>query len=200
MSDDTKHISYKAEKFPLPHKHFLKAANLSIEEAEVSDRAKYYKIFTAVTLAAFSLEPLINVYGENLLRKWDDFDKLPVNVKLRLVCEKLDIKRPKREEPWSRVDWIIKIRNSLAHPSPEVIEELHKVDISDDVTFKKNVDSIDDPKSDLEKYITLENAKKIICIVTQIEKLLQDPAEKALPYGGFQLKHEITTVGPATGD
>ena len=59
------------------------------------------------------------------------------------------------QEPWSTVCWLLIQRNAIAHAKPQLVEEEH-VWSRDEYDLHRK----EDPLSDLERELTLDNAKR----------------------------------------
>lgn len=139
------------------HHMLIGAARLAVEDAESRRPGWAYDELTAVTLSGLAIEALCNAVGEAILKDWGDFEGCSPNAKLRLLCEHLKVPYDKTKEPWSSARWLIGLRNKIAHAKPQIVEEEHN-------WTRQEYDKrrTEEPKSALEREITLGNAKRAL--------------------------------------
>jgi hypothetical protein len=145
------------------HHMLIGAARMSLEDAEAKRPGWAYSQLTAITLCGLAVEAICNAVGERIVEDWKDFENASPNAKLRLLCERLQVPYAKDQEPWSTVRWLIKQRNAIAHAKPQLLEEEH-VWTRDEFDRKRK----ESPLSDLEKELSLGNAKRALKAVKEV--------------------------------
>lgn len=139
------------------HHMLIGAARAAAEDAEAKRPGWSYSELTAITLCGLAIEAICNAIGERTISDWKDFESAGPNAKLRLLCERLKVKYDRHAEPWSSARWLCKQRNAIAHAKPQLVEEEH-------IWTREEYDKqrTDSPISDLEREITLGNAKRAL--------------------------------------
>jgi hypothetical protein len=139
------------------HHMLIGAARAAVEDANAKRPGWFYSQLTAITLCGLAIEAICNAIGERTIPDWMDFESAGPNAKLQLLCDRLKVKYDKQKEPWSSARWLCKQRNSIAHAKPQVVEEEH-------IWTREEYDKqrTDSPISDLEREITLGNAKRAL--------------------------------------
>jgi hypothetical protein len=139
------------------------AARMSVQDAEARRPGWAYSQLTAITLCGLAVEASCNAVGERIIGDWKDFESASPNAKLRLLCERLQVPYDKDQEPWSTVRWLIRQRNAIAHAKPQLLDEEH-VWTRDEFDRKRK----EAPLSDLEKELSLGNAKRALKAVEEV--------------------------------
>lgn len=136
---------------------------MAVEDAEAKRPGWAYSQLTAITLSGLAVEAICNAVGERIVGDWKDFESANPNAKLRLLCERLQVPYDKNQEPWSTVRWLIRQRNAIAHAKPQLLEERH-------VWSRDEFDRLskESPLSDLEKTLSLGNAKRALEAVKDV--------------------------------
>lgn len=155
------------------------AAKAALEDANKRRPGWFYSELTAITLSALSIEAMCNAIGDRIVDGWKNFERESPLVKLRLLCERLNISYDKKKEPWASAIWLYRFRNLIAHAKPEIVAEEY-------VWAREEYDARqrDNPKSKLERLITLGNAAKAVRTAETIKTSL---CEKISPDDGFGL-------------
>ncbi len=150
------------------------AARAAVEDAEAGLPGWTYSQLTAITLCGISIEAICNAVGDRIITDWKDFESSSPNAKLRLLCERLGIPYDKEKEPWSSVRWLVKLRNAIAHAKPQQVKEEH-VWARDEYDRRRK----DVPLSDLERDLSLDNAKRALKTTKEVLLRLTEmiPAE-----------------------
>ncbi|KPK17644.1 MAG: hypothetical protein AMJ67_12515 [Betaproteobacteria bacterium SG8_41] len=139
------------------HHMLIGAARAAVEDAEAKRPGWFYSQLTAITLCGLAIEAICNAIGKRIIPDWKDFESAGPNAKLRLLCDRLNVKYDRHAEPWSSARWLSKQRNAIAHAKPQVIEEEH-IWTRDEYDRQRT----DSPTSDLEREITLGNANRAL--------------------------------------
>lgn len=151
------------------HHMLIGAARIAVEDAEAKKPGWSYSQLTAITLCGLAIEAICNAVGDRVVADWNDFESAPPNAKLRLLCEKLKVQYDKNKEPWSTVRWLLKQRNKIAHAKPQLLEEEH-VWSRDEYDRRRK----DCPLSDLERELSLGNAKRALNATKEVLLLLTE--------------------------
>ncbi|HZF00904.1 MAG TPA: hypothetical protein VE344_03315 [Methylomirabilota bacterium] len=122
----------------------------------------------AIIFSAFALEAICNSFGDKLFGEscWKDFETRSPIEKLQIVCEKLNINSSLdfRNELWSDAKWLVGFRNEVAHAKLQPIDQETTIPIAQCNYYPIN----SWPLSDVEKEITIGNAKRAIKVVQEI--------------------------------
>ncbi len=137
------------------HHILIGAAQAAVEDAEAKRPGWSYSQLTAITLCGLAIEAICNAVGDRVITDWKDFERASQTAKLRLLCEHLNVQYDKNQEPWSTVRWLIRLRNTIAHAKPQLVEEKH-VWSRDEFDLRRT----ECPLSDLERDLSLDNAKR----------------------------------------
>jgi len=90
------------------------AARAAVEDAEAKRPGWFYSQLTAITLCGLAIEAICNAIGKRIIPDWKDFESAGPNAKLRLLCDRLNVKYDRHAEPWSSARWLSKQRNAIA--------------------------------------------------------------------------------------
>jgi post-segregation antitoxin (ccd killing protein) len=172
----TEHLNVSRERRFSAHHMLLGAARMALQDAESKKPGWFYAELTALTLSGLAVEAICNAVGERVITDWKDFENASPIAKLRLICDKLGVSFDSNREPWSTARWLAKFRNEIAHAKPELVKESY-------VWTREEYDrwQAKEPKSGVERKITLGNAKRIVKRITEIKDLLclRVPADEA---------------------
>jgi hypothetical protein len=107
---------------------------------------------------ALAIEALANTLFPRLVKGWKDFNNLKPVAKWRLIYAALGIDFDENNETWVGARWLLNLRNSIAHPMPDDVrtERILSPDEFNELTRGK----VDFPPSDVEKQLTIANAKR----------------------------------------
>jgi hypothetical protein len=158
------------------HHMLIGAARAAVDDAEAKRPGWSYIQLAAITLCGLAIEAICNAVGDRVVTDWKDFESANSNAKLRLLCERLNVQYDKNQEPWSTVRWLLKQRNAIAHAKPQRVEEEH-VWSRDDYDRRQ-----DYPLSNLERQLTLDNAKRSLKATEDVLLRLTEvvPAEDSI--------------------
>jgi hypothetical protein len=168
-----KNIRRTKERTFVPH-HMLLLAARRARDSATSTSGYFDGALTAMTLSALAFEAMCNSIGfrelptdEYAIFEWTS----PID-KLALLTDRLGVRMDPQAEPWSSARWLIGFRNDIAHAKPVDIkfERMMNEREHENTTF-------DRPESELEKEITVGNAKRAIRTVETILDLLVDRME-----------------------
>ena len=149
------------------HHMLLGAARMALEDAKGQKSGQFYSQLVAISMSALAIESLCNAVGERIVEDWNDFEKASPQVKIRLICIKLEIDYEWNKEPWSSLIWLGKLRNKIAHAKPQLLSEEYSF-TRDEYDQKRGLK----PESALERAITLENAERAYRQVTKMKEVL----------------------------
>jgi DNA-directed RNA polymerase subunit L len=168
--ENPEQIRIRKERDFKPHHFLIYAARVGLEHAEeVTKEEKGISVWTpheltAITFSAFALEAIGNSFGEKLVKRWKDFEYSSPIAKLRIVCAQLNIEPDFGGEPWATALWLVAFRNSIAHAKPRFIKTDEVVPASEYNFWHLH----SDPQSEIEKQITLENARRAVKAISEI--------------------------------
>jgi hypothetical protein len=147
------------------HHILLNAARCSIQVAESSEVGRFNNCLVAMTMTALAVEALVNAVGKRIASDWDAFVWLRPEAKLQTLRTLLAYNGDLADPPWPALHEIKLFRDAIAHAKPEAISTSNIVKASEAhrVTF---------PESELEKQITLHNAKRMFDAVEQLKMFL----------------------------
>jgi hypothetical protein len=168
-NNQSEKIRIRKERDFKPHHILIYAASVGLMDAEkVTKEEKGLSLWTpheltAIIFSAFALEAIGNSFGEKFVKRWKDFEYSSPIAKLRIVCNQLNIEPDFQQEPWSSAQWLIKFRNDVAHARPFPIKTDEVVHANEYFLRLHTA-----PLSDVEKQITLGNAKQAVNTVQEI--------------------------------
>ncbi len=145
----------------------LGAARAALEDAENKKPGWFYAELMAMTMSALAVEALCNAIGERVVVDWKDFESAAPTAKLRILCEKLGIDYDVKQEPWSTARWLHGFRNEVAHAKPQLVKESY---VWTREEYEKR--QTEEPRSKLERKITLENARRAVKRISELKNLL----------------------------
>ena len=169
-NDQSKKIRIRKERDFKPHHFLIYAADIGLAHAEeVTKEERGISIWTpheltAIIFSAFALEAIGNSFGEKLVKRWKDFEGSSPIAKLRIVCAELNIDPDFGSEPWATALWLVTFRNGVAHAKPNFIKTDDMVPVSEYTFWHLH----SDPLSEIEKQITLENARRAVKAIREI--------------------------------
>ncbi|OOY37351.1 hypothetical protein BOV90_10430 [Solemya velum gill symbiont] len=162
-------VAVNREKHFSLHHSLLGAARVSLEDATNKRDGYYYHQLITITMSALAIEAICNAFGDRYINDWRDFEKSSPIAKLRLICEHFDIEFDRSKEPWSTVVWLMGMRNKIAHAKPKFVSEKHEWSRSE---YDRRLS--EEPRSKLEKEITLGRAKQAYKCADNIKNLLSE--------------------------
>lgn len=152
----------------------LGAARMALQDAADKRPGYFYYQLIIITFSGLAVEAICNAFGERYVPAWKDFESSGPIAKLRVLCEQFGIEYCRNREPWATALWLVNVRNKIAHARPELVTEEY-------VWSRTEYDSrqAEEPKSKLEKQITLGHAKNGYESAVKIKELLSKsiPAE-----------------------
>lgn len=166
MSADKPKFRVRRERHFSAHHMLLGAAQSELDGLDQEKRGWFYPSLNAMTMSALALEALANAFGERLVDGWEDFERSPPLAKLRLVCRELKLELAFDKEPWSTVKWLLKFRNKIAHAKPRLVTTNH---LWTEEEYERH--RMDQPTSDLEAEITVQNARRAFHAADSVKEL-----------------------------
>ncbi|HEY2329709.1 MAG TPA: hypothetical protein VGI63_07840 [Verrucomicrobiae bacterium] len=169
-NNQPKQIRVRKERDFKPHHFLIYAADVQLLLAEeVTDKERGISEWipqelAAITFSAFALEAIGNSFGEKFVKRWKDFEKCGPIAKLRIVCAELKIEPDFGGEPWATALWLVAFRNGIAHAKPTFVKTDEIVPESEYTFWHLH----SDPQSEIEKQITLENARRAVKAIRKI--------------------------------
>lgn len=151
------------------HHMLLHAAGRQLEEAEASEVGQFNKCLAAMVLSSLAIEALVNAVGSRVASDWSTFERFGPLEKLDTLVTEMAIPRDSTKEPWSSITQLARFRNDIAHPKPELVVEEK---VLPEVGLEKML--FHSPKSELERQITVGNARRAHNAVNKLKVLLTD--------------------------
>jgi hypothetical protein len=173
----TERLNVSRERRFSAHHMLLGAARMALEDAEDKKPGWFYAELIALTMSGLAVEAIGNAVGERIITDWKNIERSASPIaKLRLICDTLDVTFDPSREPWSTVRWLARFRNEIAHAKPEFVQVSYHWTREE---YERR--RTEDPKSKVEKKITLGQAKRAVKRVTEIQDLLclRVPVEEA---------------------
>jgi hypothetical protein len=137
------------------HHALIREAGAAVKHAKEKLPGYGDRPLTAIILCCHAIEAICNAVGDRVVTDWKAFERTSPSAKLWSLCELLNVKHDNNQEPWSTVLWLLRQRNAIAHAKPQRVEITH-VWSRDEYDHRR----LDDPISDLERQLTLGNAKR----------------------------------------
>ncbi|GLQ48390.1 hypothetical protein GCM10007862_34410 [Dyella lipolytica] len=157
------------------HHLLLETAREAAESPREDPTGQRQAALTSIAMSALTVEALANAVGNLVIERWAaDFDRLSPIPKLRLICQAISFDMQPGHEPWQSIGWLVKLRNRIAHPQPEHVQARRWLNAEEARELSRNRMEIDIPDSELEKELTLANAKRAVAAVDALIKLLMD--------------------------
>ena len=149
-----------------PQHLLMRVAENALEDAEKKIDGWKNQEIIAITFSALAIEALANSFGNILIPNWINYESLNPIEKLEIICEELEIIPDWSKGYWGAILWLAKFRNDIAHAQPQPIPPYDKI-----LSVKKFNYSFhqEQPDSDLEKQITLGNARRAVKAVSEIK-------------------------------
>lgn len=147
----------------------LGAARMALQDAADKRPGYFYHQLIVITFAGLAIEAICNAFGEHYVPDWKDFESSSPTAKLRVICDHFAIDYSRNDEPWSTAVWLANTRNKIAHAKPEFVSENY-------IWFREEYDArqTEEPKSKLERQITLGKAKKAYESAYKIKELFSE--------------------------
>ena len=160
-------IGVRSTRFYSAHHALLRIASASLSSAKAKEAGWEDHQFVAIALSALAIEALCNAVGERSVPDWDEYESCSPKAKLRILCTSLGIEYDKTAEPWSSLAWLGALRNKVAHPKAEQVDETVEV-----IGWEKSKERHRiAPKSALEKQISEGNAERAVQAVKTAKTL-----------------------------
>jgi hypothetical protein len=143
----------KERNFSLHHT-LINAAHMALESAENKNPGYGLSQLTCITMSSLAIESMVNAFGERLIVNWNIHERAPTISKLLMIAGYLNLEVNFEEEIWRDTKWLYMLRNQIAHSQPQKVVEVQNT------TMKQHLADFEQPKSKLEKKITLGNAQR----------------------------------------
>ena len=159
------------------HHLFAHVARTYLDRAVLYREASALNILIAITFSALGVEALSNSFGSVKVPDWltKHERKSPLN-KVRLICDVLAVPYEADKDPWHALDWLMALRDRLAHAKPDLIVE--EGVLTSEQYDALQADFSNMPMSDLELELTVDNATRA---VGAVEELLRRWGSKIPP-------------------
>lgn len=164
MSTSTSPIEVESTRFYSAHHMLLRIAAEALTRAKKKEPGWSDHQFTAIALSALAVEALCNAVGARAVSGWQDYETCSPKAKLRVICTQLQVEYDGKREPWASIEWLAVLRNRIAHPKIERINQKKEVP---DWPTSNQVHRLA-PRSKLEKQMTETNARRAVDSVKQL--------------------------------
>ena len=106
------------------HHLFVHVARTHLDRAVLYREASTLNILIAITFSALGVEAISNSFGSVKVPDWltKHERKSPLN-KVRLICDVLAVPYEDDKDPWHALEWLMALRDRLAHAKPDLIVE-----------------------------------------------------------------------------
>lgn len=159
---DTDLIQVERSRFFSAHHMMITVARHALPGATFS-AGREHDCMTVIVMAAGAVEALANALLYVLLPNWEELDKLPPLVKLRLCFESLGAPIDRAAEPWTSIKWLAGLRNKIMHGQPEPIDVTHNVKRTEWTPQKEVITRMTGwPRSAIERKLTADNARRAV--------------------------------------
>lgn len=166
MSDKVKVV--RKRRFSLHHA-LIREARAAVKHAEEKLPGWGDRPLNAIILCGHAIEAICNAVGDRVVTDWKDFERNSPKTKVPLLCERLKVKYDKNREPWSTVCWLLEQRDAIAHAKPQ---QIRKEEVRSRDKYDRRLG--DYPPSDLERQLTLANAKRSLTATKEVLKRLTE--------------------------
>jgi len=162
-------LSVSSERSVHPYVYLHSAADWALEQAEGTEKGRFYNCMSSIILSAFCIEAYLNHIGSKLLPYWDDEVKkdLSIQNKLKIICHHLNLVPDFSRRPFQSFKHIVRFRNLVAHATSEKISGQGTQIVRDSERVKY-------PETWWEKHSNLQIAKRWLAdtesIITTIHK------------------------------
>lgn len=161
------------------HNDLLRVGDNFLHACELDERWCGEGHFVCMVMCALAVESLCNTTGELIYLDWKaDFETSSTKAKIRIICEKLDIKYDRGKEPFQTLHWVLQFRNKIAHAKPEPISNELLVSQSE----YDQLQLTDGPQSKLEEDITIENAKRVLSRIHEFIEIIASKMPEELSW------------------
>jgi hypothetical protein len=159
------------------HHLFVHVARTHLDRAVLYREGSTPNILIAITFSALGVEAISNSFGSVKVPDWlvKHEQKSPLK-KVRLICDVLSVPYEDDQDPWQALEWLMGLRNKLAHAKPALIVE--KGVLTSEQYEVLRADFSNMPMSDLELELTVGNATRA---VGAVEELLRRWGPKISP-------------------
>ncbi len=161
------------------HNFLISSAFFNVREAEASAVGSFHHQLAAIVLSGLALEALCNAIGDRVIERWKDFETGNPIAKLRVLVQSLGVDYDAEVEPWSSAVWLYSYRNKIAHAKPCMLES--EIAFASHEAADAHVKEM--PMSDLERFITLGNAKRALSGVERVRDLFCGHIEFSKTFG-----------------
>ena len=104
-----------------PHAMYLDTAEHFCAELDRKEYVSWYDLMACMTMTAFSVEAILNTFGQIAIKDFGDFESCTPLAKMRILCEELEIDFEKSRSPFNSILKLLKLRNKFAHPKYKVL-------------------------------------------------------------------------------
>jgi hypothetical protein len=149
--------------------------NLNLAQKQANGNPEF--LLATLALTAFSLEAFLNAVGVRLVSDWPKDKRVPVKVKMAMLCAKLEIDQRKNEVTLHLLHELIDFRNDIAHGKPEHLEESETVIGTNFIRQETKR-----PLARLETQLSLDLAKRLIGAFEEFRSIVceKTPVDKRI--------------------
>lgn len=159
------------------HHLFVHVAGTHLDRAILYREASTLNILIAITFSALGVEAISNSFGSVKVPDWlSKHERKSPMTKVRLICGVLAVLYEDDKDPWQALEWLMALRDTLAHAKPDLIVE--EGVLTSEQYDALQADFSNMPMSDLELELTVENATRA---VGAVEELLRRWGSKISP-------------------
>ncbi len=159
------------------HHLFVHVARTYLDRAILYREASTLNILIAITFSALGVEAISNSFGSVKVPDWlNKHERKSPMKKVRLLCNVLAVPYESDKEPWDAIEWLMALRDRLAHAKPALIVE--EGILTSEQFDALQADFSNMPMSDLELELTVDNATRA---VGAVEELLRRWGRKIPP-------------------
>ena len=172
-----------------PHKLYLDTAAHYCAELEKKEHVSWFDLMACMTTTCLSVEAILNTYGHIVVKEFNDFESSTPTVKIRVICDALDIEFDRSRAPFNEILHLLKMRNKLAHPKYKVLEyESDELSIDDARKIYNQGELLHDIEKTLEPKIVMNSYSS----AKQLEKIFRDSVGDDMPRERSEWKLEIS--------
>lgn len=149
------------------HHLYVHVARTHLDRAILYREGSTLNILIAITFSALGVEGICNSFGSVKVPDWltTHEGKSPLK-KVRLICGVLAVPYEDDKDPWHALEWLMALRNRLAHAKPDLIIEQGVLTSEQYDALQADFNNM--PMSDLELELTIDNATRAVGAVEEL--------------------------------
>jgi hypothetical protein len=159
------------------HHLFVHVARTHLDRAVLYREGSTLNILIAITFSAIGVEAISNSFGSLKVPNWlTKHERKSPMKKVRMICGVLAVPYEDDKNPWQALEWLMALRDRLAHAKPDLIVEEGVLTTEQYDALQADFSNM--PMSDLELELTADNATRA---VGAVEELLRKWSPKIPP-------------------